>query len=388
MSPLDVAVARPHMAALSDELTRGGAVRTPVWADAFATVPRHALVPRWYEPETNEKGITVWRERHTDDEASLAEIYRDETLVTALDPATAEQVDTNAWTGFATSSSTQPSLMAGMLEDLDIQDGNRVLEIGTGTGYNAALLCARLGDSLVHSIDVNPDLVETARRRLSDCGFAPQLLACDGTQGHPTVKGFERIIATCSVPSIPWAWIYELRPGGTLVADLNLGIEGGIVQLTGRADAARGYFTKNAGRFMPARTDTLTYPRPERSERAPVTGSRATALVAYEIRSNYALRLVLAFQLPGTELVYHVDDDGLALQLQRDDGSWARVPLVGDTRTVTYGGDGELWKAAEAAWEWWQAAGRPEHDAFGYVREPKATYAWYRPDGTLWHLNG
>ncbi|MFJ4688786.1 hypothetical protein [Streptomyces sp. NPDC088789] len=183
-----------------------------------------------------------------------------------------------------------------MLEDLDVQDGNRVLEIGTGIGYNAALLCARLGDSLVHSVDV--------------------------------------------------------------------------------------------GRFMPARTDALAYPGPRRTERAPAAGSRTTTLTARAFRGTHPLRLVLAFQLPGTELVHHVGEDGTALQFQREDGSWARVPLAGDTRTLTYGGDGELWTAAEAAWEWWQAAGRPEHDAFGYVREPTATYAWYRPDGTLWYLEG
>jgi len=57
------------------------------------------------------------------------------------------------------SSSTQPSLMSLMLHALDVHAGNRVLEIGTGTGYNAALLCHRLGDANVTSIDVNSELV-------------------------------------------------------------------------------------------------------------------------------------------------------------------------------------------------------------------------------------
>lgn len=55
---------------------------------------------------------------------------------------------------------------------------------------------------------------------------------------------------------------------------------------------------------------------------------------------------------------------------------------------VTYGGDDELWKQAEAAYEWWNAAGRPEQDRFGYAQQPHGAHAWYLPDGTRWDLTG
>ncbi|MGW1056332.1 methyltransferase domain-containing protein [Streptomyces sp. NPDC002521] len=302
-------VARPHMATLAEELGKAGAIHTQEWADAFATVPRHVFVPQWYEQETNYRGITVWRQRSVGDDEALAAVYRDVTLVAGLDPATAKQVDEDAWTGMPTSSSTLPSLMAGMLEDLGVQDGHRVLEVGTGTGYNTALLCARLGDERVHSLDVDQALVDAAQERLRDAGYVPHLMAGDGTQLCPTAQTFDRIIATCSVPSIPAAWIEQLRPGGVLVADVALGIEGGLVRLSRGADGlARGFFTTTAGRFMPARSDALTHPVPERPERPPSTGARPTGLTAAEIRGNYPLRLVLAFQMPGTEVVYYVDD--------------------------------------------------------------------------------
>jgi protein-L-isoaspartate O-methyltransferase len=383
--------ARPYMAALAEELGRTGAIRTRPWAGAFVAVPRHVFVPHWYEQETNDRGITVWRRRSTADDGALAAVYRDVTLVTALDPATAEQVDADAWTGIPTSSSTLPSLMAGMLEDLMVQDGHRVLEIGTGTGYNAALLCARLGDALVHSVDVDQALVDAARQRLAGVGYEPQLLPGDGTQGYPAGGLFDRIIATCSVPSIPAAWIDQLRPGGVLVADVALGIEGGLVRLSHGDGVTRGFFTTTAGRFMPARSDALTYPAPARPERPPAAGTRPTGLTAAEIRSNYPLRLVLAFHLPRTEVVYYVDEtEGMALQLQRDDGSWARVPLAGDHQgMVTFGGDEGLWKQAEEAWEWWNNAGRPGQDKFGYAREfDGSVYVWYLPTGSRWSLPG
>ncbi|WP_245790925.1 methyltransferase domain-containing protein [Streptomyces monashensis] len=348
-------------------------------------------MPQWYEQETDDRGIAVWRHRSIADEGALGDVYRDETLVTALDPMTAQRVADDAWTGVPASSGTLPSLMAGMLEELTVEAGHRVLEVGTGTGYNAALLCARLGDELVHSMDVDQALVDVARQRLASVGYEPQLLPGDGTQGYPTGGPFDRIIATCSVPSVPTAWIQQLRPGGILVTDVALGIEGGLVRLSVGADGrARGFFTTTAGRFMAARSEARTNPSPERPERPPATGPRPTGLTAAEIRANYPLRLVLAFQLPGTELVYYVDDKtgATALQLQRGDGSWARVPLTGDDQDrVTFGGDEGLWKQAEEAWAWWNSVGRPAQDRFGYARETDgSTHVWHLHDGTRWNL--
>ncbi|GGS74000.1 methyltransferase domain-containing protein [Streptomyces cinerochromogenes] len=389
MSVTALDAARPYLASLAQDLTDLGAIRSKPWAQAFANVPRHLFVPSWFEQETDDRGITVWRERHADDEEDLEAAYRDVTLVTALDPETAERVAPDAWTGIPTSSSTQPSLMAGMLEDLGVSDGHRVLEIGTGTGYNAALLCARLGSTAVHSMDIDHDLVFAARDRLFDAGYNPRLVTGDGTQGYPDACTFDRIIATCSVPSIPDAWVRQLRPGGVIVADLALGIEGGLVRLSCGADGlTRGFFTTNGGRFMPARSDARAYPAQVRPERAPATGSRPTQLTAAEIRTHYALRLVLAFHLPDAELVYYSDEEGLALQLQRPDGSWARVPLAGDNEgMVTFGGDEGLWQRAEEAWRWWTDVGRPAHDRFGYAREfDGSAYAWHLPGGARWQL--
>ncbi|MFG2722936.1 methyltransferase domain-containing protein [Streptomyces sp. NPDC048416] len=380
--------ARPHLADLVEELKAKGAIRSEPWAEAFATVPRHVFVPRWYEQETNDRGITVWRLQHSIHEDRLPQVYRDTTLVTALDPNTAEQVDTNAWTGFPTSSSTLPSLMAGMLEDLTIEDGHRVLEIGTGTGYNAALLCARLGDGLVHSIDIDRALIATARERLAQINYRPQIIDGDGRDCFPTGIEYDRIIATCSVPHIPPAWIDRTRPDGIILTDLDLGIEGGLVRLSVDADhRAFGHFTASGGRFMPARSEATAYPRRDRAPLAPETATRATTVTAADIRSNYPFRLLLALELRDAELVYHSADDGtMSIQLQQPDGSWARTPFVGDA-TVTHGGLPGLWQKAEAAWAWWNEHGRPSQDRFGYAREPWGTArAWHIPTGRHWDL--
>ncbi|MEU0844816.1 methyltransferase domain-containing protein [Streptomyces sp. NPDC005962] len=384
-------IAHRHVTALVDELREAGAIRSEEWAHAFAAVPRHVFVPRWYEQETNTKGIAVWRMHHIIHEDQLPLIYRDQTLVTALDPDTAARVDENAWTGIPTSSSTLPSLMAGMLEDLDVRDGQRVLEVGTGTGYNAALLCARLGEHLVHSVDIDPDLVRDAQRRLAGIGFLPELTVGDGRLGSSTGDHFDRIIATCSVPRIPAEWIEQTLPGGVILSDVALGIEGGLVRLTVDEEGrATGGFTATGGRFMAARSESHVYPQRERISYAAETGTRPSTVTAEEIRRHYPFRLVLAFSLPDVVLVYHsADDSVMSLQLQQADGSWARTPLAGDSvRTVTYGGDLELWQQVEAAWHWWNEAGCPEQDQFGYARETDGSvHIWHLPGGRHWDLS-
>ncbi|QYN32955.1 methyltransferase domain-containing protein [Pseudonocardia sp. DSM 110487] len=87
---------------------------------------------------------------------------------------------------------------------LDAAPGHTVLEIGTG--YNAALLCHRLGSEAVTSIDIDPELVDAARETLMSVGFTPTLVAGDGADGVPERAPFDRILATCAVPAVPGAW--------------------------------------------------------------------------------------------------------------------------------------------------------------------------------------
>jgi protein-L-isoaspartate O-methyltransferase len=139
---------------LADQLRTSGDLSTPAWHAAIAETARHVLVPTVYKPPEQFYGS------HDDVRLNTAEhlelVYSTSTLVTAVVP--------NKYGSLvAVSSSTKPDLMVRMLETLDVRDGQRILEIGTGTGYNAALLAHRLGDDNVFSVDIDPELVSTAR---------------------------------------------------------------------------------------------------------------------------------------------------------------------------------------------------------------------------------
>jgi protein-L-isoaspartate O-methyltransferase len=206
--------------ALANDLTALG-VLDLAWREAFEQVPRHVFVPRFYQPD----GTLI---DGTDPDARdewLDVVYRDASLTTQrlVEPGSGRIVPT--------SSSTRPSLMALMLRMLNVRDGHSVLEIGTGTGYNAALLAYRLGDHHVTSIDINPDLVEAARIAAHRIGLAPYLVAGQGDKGVPERAPFDRVLATCAVPTIPTQWVAQLADRGTIVADLRAATSSSLVTL-------------------------------------------------------------------------------------------------------------------------------------------------------------
>jgi protein-L-isoaspartate(D-aspartate) O-methyltransferase len=126
--------------------------------------------------------------------------------------------------GMTTSSSSQPSIMALMLAQLDPQPGDRVLEIGAGTGYNAALLAHLVGPGgQVTTIDIDPAITRAAQANLDRAGIGAnqvEVRTGDGWLGVADRAPFDRIQATVGVWDLAPAWADQLTPAGTLVAPL------------------------------------------------------------------------------------------------------------------------------------------------------------------------
>ena len=142
----------------------------------------------------------------------LEAVYRNEPLPAKIDGR-----------GRWLSSSSQPSIMALMLEQLEVAPGQRVLEIGAGTGYNAALLRQLVGPAgTVTTIDIDPELARRARRALRQGGYRARVVVGDGRDGFTDGSPYDRIIVTASVEEIPNAWLDQLGPGGRLQLPLRL----------------------------------------------------------------------------------------------------------------------------------------------------------------------
>ncbi len=180
--------------ALVDKLKQDGNIHSPPVEAAFRAVPRHLFLP----------GVPV------------EQVYRDEAIATKHQD------------GVAVSSSSQPAIMAIMLEQLGLEPGHRVLEIGAGTGYNAALIAHIVGDAgQVVTVDIDEDIVANAREHLATAGFGQVRVAHgDGGEGYPGGAPFDRIILTVAAAEITPAWREQLAAGGRLV--LPLAIRAGV----------------------------------------------------------------------------------------------------------------------------------------------------------------
>ncbi len=176
---------------LVGSLRSSGVIRSEAVGTAMLAVPRHRFVP----------------------EAPLRAAYADDVYVTKRNSD-----------GEAVSSASQPAIVAEMLEQLDVRPGHRVLEIGAGTGYNAALLDALVGSQgSVTTVDIDGDTVRRARKALDEVGCERvRVVQGDGELGSVDGAPYDRLIATVGTWDLPPAWWDQLAEGGRLVAPLSI----------------------------------------------------------------------------------------------------------------------------------------------------------------------
>ncbi|MFK0294835.1 methyltransferase domain-containing protein [Streptomyces sp. NPDC090442] len=352
-------------AKLTQVLADTGDLTDPAWRVAFETVPRHVFVPFFYDHAGNRIS--------SDDPDTRAQwftaVHEDRSLVT------------HRTNGAATSSSSQPSLMAGMLQALEVTDGMRVLEIGAGTGYNAALLAHRLGDDQVVTIDISHDITAPARDRLAVAGHGPLVVTGDGSFGWPDRAPYDRIMVTCRLDSIPPALVAQLAEGGFILAPLGNALA--RIHRTGRRSAA--------GRFLPSGAFFMRLRRgagdgvPSRRPELPTGEGRASALPAAAIGDN-AFRFLVSIVEPGLTWQYDVDDDRriTGARVWAEDGSLAELRPDG---TVTEIGPRPVWGNLEAAHRIYRDADQPGPDRYGVTVDERGQRVWLdSPDGPSWAL--
>ncbi|MFF5563896.1 methyltransferase domain-containing protein [Streptomyces sp. NPDC012623] len=368
-------------------MERGSVVLSARLAEAFLNVPREPFVPVFYRRDGDR--FTPWGRTDADADAWLAQVYSDDSLITEVDRVHAEDAGPRSITGVPTSSSTAPSLMADMLDALDVRRGTRVLEIGTGTGYNAALLCWLAGADSVTTVDSSERLTTTAEARLRACGPAPTVRCADGAEGAPGEARFDRVIATCSVRRIPAAWFDQCVPGGLLVVPLKGVLAGGaLARLQKLPDGtAVGRILHTPAAFMPLLSGSRRTPKIPES----VAGGRQRASkVSGSVLDDWTFSFFAQLHMPaGTVRDYHRGPDGAHVTTLYDpmDDSYARIADRASEAgaTVVTSGGRDLWKPLEEAHERWLTLHRPRREWFTVNATPdKQTVSYAAPDGRTW----
>lgn len=353
---VDLDTARVLRTDLARKLAKAGASRP--WTDAVASVPRHVFVPRFYRQD----GTGEWHTVTSGDDGYLEGVYADRALTIQLTDGT------------PTSSSSEPGLMLAMLDALDVQAGQRVLEIGTGTGYNAALLAHRLGDANVTTVDVDMELTTSAAERFALAGYRPAVHTGDGADGVPSGAPYHHIIATCGMRNVPRPWIEQVAEGAVIVVPIGWG----LARLTVRDDGAEGRFLTTGAYFMPRRTPTLR-PAFATLDDAPPRRTK-TALTEID-----RLQFPLSLALPGYNSCTWNDQDGTpeAVGLWIPDGSAATVRADGMVREM---GPQKLWQTVEEIHAIFQDSS-PAREDFGVTVGPNRQRVWFQdPDGPGWDL--
>ncbi|MET4925153.1 methyltransferase domain-containing protein [Streptomyces sp. PSRA5] len=373
-----------------DELVRSlleaGAL-TPEWADVFRTVPRAWFLPGLVWSHDMVTGRSVPVSRADEPDAWERAAYANVPLVTQWDDGR----HTGTVPGVVpTSSASMPSVVAAMLRDLAVGDGMRVLEIGTGTGWNAALLARRLGGSDVVSVEIDPAVVARARAVLARVQPSPLVIHGDGRDGWADAAPYDRVIATAGVRALPPRWLEQTRPGGIILAPwgTHYSDQDALVRLTvGDDGRAVGPFLRMV-EFMKLRDQRLDWGRfrtyvPESSDFPGDADVSHTPLTLADLGRRYdAVRFVIGLRVPDCAHVVNRtgEDAGKAWFFDLGSRSWAAAEFRagGSGAAVHQSGPRRLWDEVEAAVMWWADRGRPGIDRFGLTVGPDGSACpWY-----------
>lgn len=341
----------------------------PAHRAAFEAVPREWFIPdrTWVRESDTEPDVPI--DRDTEPGRWLDAVYADRAIVTQWDDGA------TVWPTSGTrpsSSASAPSVVAGMLAELGPQPGESVLEIGTGTGWNAALLAEIVGPAgAVTTVEVDADVAEAARGRLA---CYPRVDVRTGDGADAITGEFDRVIGTAGVRvgRLPHWWVRSTRPGGIVLAPMRADLgPGPLVRFVVDGDGtASGYASAELYvEFMQLRAQRIAGAGLAELRWDDETAERShTDLAPWVPLLAGDHRWPIALALPSCRYdVWEVAADrphGVAWLVDPISRSWASVVPDGDRFLVRQSGPRRLWTEAEAAYRWWQRCGEPPSEAW------------------------
>ncbi|WP_412076130.1 methyltransferase [Streptomyces xanthophaeus] len=348
--------------------TLGRPVTEPSYS-ALASTPRDAFLPDTIWIRDGNGGYRRL-DRTLDAEAWDAAAGSDQPLVTEFTVLGDERVPL--------SSASAPSTVARLLEMAELGPGSRVLEIGTGTGFNTALLCSVLRDDAVVTLDNMAEFSVLATRSLRALGHRPAVVTADGTKGWPDRAPYSHILATCSVRAVPVAWLEQTEPGGRIVTPWDSPwLCYGTLALDKLVDgSARGRFAAH-GSYMLISSQRVAADLADSVQpgQAPALGT--TVLSPWVVAgSDLDAQFHIGLAVEGLWHSWDTSGESAPVRLwiaEVDGPSWASVDWDGQQSaqfTVQQYGPRRLWDEVTAAHGWWCEQGRPAVNRYGMTVSP------------------
>ncbi|MGW7025110.1 methyltransferase domain-containing protein [Streptomyces decoyicus] len=335
------------------EILRNKGALAPEWAPAVAAVDRAHFVPDTFEVADR----TV--SRSADEAEWRRMVYADLPLITQHNDGRRAAGEV----AVPTCSTSMPSLMLAMAAI--VRDGDAVLEIGTGTGYHAAWLAHRLGEDRTTTIETDKALHDIARDNLARAGLHPHMECGDGLAGVPGRAPFDRTIATCTVRDIPYAWVEQTAPGGTILTPWGSSFHSySFATLTVRDGQATGRFSGRPA-FMWARQQRRSYGRIRDWYHGEEGEHGTTALDPRVLEEDLHARFAVGLRVRDAWPLLCPADDGSdeATYWLFDDArtSWATAEYVPGRAAyeTEQHGPRRLWDEVEGAYRSWTAEGSP-----------------------------
>lgn len=362
-----------------------GSVRrvAPEWASAFEAVPREWFVPDvvWRRNPDGRGWLPVDRASEPDRWSAL--VAADDFVVTQVDDGHPELP--GGLGRAVTSSTSMPTVMAVMLHalaiDLDVAAGQRVLEIGTATGWNTALLSFALGEHNVTTIEIDPAVAEHARTALAAATMRPTVITGDGEAGWPGNALYDRVICTASCHRVPYAWVEQCAHGGLIITPWHTPYLGSaLLRLVVAGDGtASGRFIDHAS-FMSLRGQRVGDWIPDPDRETDYAESVSTLHPYEPVSDNDGAAFAISLLVPGIEksIAFAAPDDRRSYEVLIYDEttrSWATVNVTPkamstDSYPVRQHGPRLLWNEIETAHAWWERHGQPQYTEFGLTVGP------------------
>ncbi|MFE9329717.1 methyltransferase domain-containing protein [Streptomyces sp. NPDC006925] len=344
------------------------------WLSAFRNAPRSAFLPDLVWPYDMATGTSHPVDRRADAKSWQLWVHKNVPLTIQWDDG---RHSGKAPGHLPTSSASMPSVVTRMLSDLEVFPGSRVLEIGTGSGWNAGLLSTRLGSRRVVTVEVDSAVAAQARAALAEIGLHPEVICADGRFGWPAEAPYDRVIVAAGVREFPTAWAEQTRPGGLIVAPwgTHYSDEDALVRLTVAEDgSASGPFLRPL-EFMKLRAQRLDWRRfaehvGEFPGNATVSSTSVGLAELSQGRRFQGTAFILGLCVPHCAHVVNTDASGSTFwffDMAEGSRGWASVAFRAGMRraTVHQSGHRRLWDEVSRALEWWRGEGSPTLDRFG-----------------------